>query len=148
MAVNGYMFIDNVQGSSRKRPGAIDIVSFRFDIGGDLVQELEGGMHIGNIHYGNMIVERHVDMASIFLLKPLIDGNFNWGNIEIIYDKPVGDIQEEFFKIQLLNCLIPKVEYSGLQEVPKESITIVYEVARMSYNAETDEGGLKGWVTT
>jgi type VI protein secretion system component Hcp len=63
----------------------------------------------------------------------------------VIYDKPTGDSQEDYFKIHMEKVLITSVQLSGSAENPTESISFAFEKVKVSYNPE--EGGkLKGFI--
>ncbi|MBI1358647.1 MAG: hypothetical protein GC160_30300, partial [Acidobacteria bacterium] len=83
-------------------------------------------------------------------LTPLLFDDCATGNVltkvEIIYDKPMGDQQEDYFKIELEDVIISSIQVSGSSENPTESVSFAYEKIKVSYNPESDEGKLEGWV--
>ena len=64
---------------------------------------------------------------------------------DVIYDKPMGDSQEPYYKILLENALITSIQNSGSHENPVESISFAYSKIKVSYNPEED-GALKGFI--
>ena len=60
----------------------------------------------------------------------------------VVYDKPVGNHQEDYFTIQLSNATIASVQESGSSENPTESISLVGTSYTFSFKPEKDDGSL------
>jgi type VI secretion system secreted protein Hcp len=86
-----------------------------------------------------------LDKTSPLLFDDCVTGNI-LEEVDLIYDKPMGDKQEDYFKIHLQDALITSIQLSGSQENPVESISFAYEKIKVSYNPESDEGKLQGFI--
>ena len=85
-----------------------------------------------------------VDTASSEFVDDCVTGNY-LKTVDIIYDKPMGDSQEDYYKIHMEKALITSFQNSGSNENPTESISFAYSKIKLSYNPE-EEGSLKGFV--
>jgi type VI secretion system secreted protein Hcp len=148
MAVNAYCIIADRPGNSPSKPDAVDILSFSF-----------GASQTATYGTGSSGMESRAgraDLADVNILKvadkltPLLFDDCVTGNIlskvEIIYDKPMGDQQEDYFKIEMEDVIITSIQLSGSAENPTESIAFAYEKIKVMYNPEDDEGNLQGFV--
>ena len=66
--------------------------------------------------------------------------------VEVIYDKPLGDQQEDYFKVVAEDAIITSIQLSGSSENPTEQISFACEKIQVCYNPEDDEGQLAGWI--
>jgi type VI secretion system secreted protein Hcp len=77
---------------------------------------------------------------------PLLFDHCATGNIlkevHILYDKPVGDKQDDYFRIWLKDALITSVQLSGSNENPTESVSFAYQGVEIAYKPEKDDGSL------
>ena len=64
----------------------------------------------------------------------------------ILYDKPVGTEQADYFRIYLQDALITSVQHSGSNENPTESVSFAFQAIEVAYKAEKDDGTLDGAV--
>lgn len=145
MAVNAYLIIDGVQGQSTSRKDAIDIYSFSF--GGSLpisFNQSGGESRAGRANFSDVSVMKAVDKTSPLLFQDCISGDF-LKKVEIIYDKPMGDKQEDYFKIEMEDAVITSISLSGSNENPTESLSFAFKKIKVSYNPEEDKE-LKGFV--
>jgi len=78
------------------------------------------------------------------LFDDCVTGNY-LAKVDLIYDKPMGDQQEDYFKIHLENALITSIQHSGSNENPMESISFAYSKIKVSFNPESD-GKLAGFI--
>ena len=78
------------------------------------------------------------------LFDDCVTGNY-LKKVDIIYDKPMGDNQEDYFKIHMEDALITSIQHSGSTENPMESISFAFSKIKVSYNPE-EEGALKGFI--
>lgn len=145
MAVNAYLIIDGVKGESTSRKDAIDIFSFSFGASLPVAFNQAGGeSRAGRADFGNVSVTKVVDKTSPLLFQDCISGDF-LKKVEIVYDKPMGDKQEDYFKIEMEDAVITSISLGGGNENPTESITFAYKKIKVSYNPEVDKN-LKGFV--
>ena len=145
MAVNAYLIIDGVEGQSTSREKAIDIYSFSF--GGSLPTSfnLAGGeSRAGRANFTDVVAMKAVDKTSPLLFQDCISGDF-LKKVEIIYDKPLGDKQEDYFKIEMEDAIITSITLSGGTENPTESLSFAFKKIKVSYNPEVNKE-LKGFV--
>ena len=147
MAVNAYLIIDGRPGPSTSKQDAIDILSFSFGasqtstIG---VGSSGGESRSGRANLSDVSIMKVVDKVSPLLFDDCVTGNY-LKKVDIIYDKPMGDAQEEYYKIHMEDALITSIQHSGSQENPMESVTFAYSKIKISYNPEQD-GSLKGFI--
>jgi len=147
MAVNAYLIIDGRPGPSTSKQDAIDILSFSFGasqtstIG---VGSSGGESRSGRANLSDVSIMKVVDKVSPLLFDDCVTGNY-LKKVDIIYDKPMGDAQEEYYKIHMEDALITSIQHSGSQENPMESVTFAYSKIKVSYNPEQD-GSLTGFI--
>src|SRR5579871_511929 len=147
MAVNAYLIIDGRPGPSTSKDGAIDILSFSFGatqtavIG---VGSSGGEARAGRANLHDISIMKVVDKVSPLLFDDCVTGNY-LKKVDVIYDKPMGDSQEDYFKIHLEDALITSIQLSGSSENPVESISFAFSKVKVSYNPEED-GSLKGFI--
>ena len=147
MAVNAYLIIDGRPGPSTSKPNAIDILSFRFGASQTSVIGVGssgGEARAGRANLSDLSIMKVVDKVSPLLFDDCVTGNY-LKKVDIIYDKPMGNNQEEYYKIHLEDALITSIQHSGSNENPMESISFAYSKIKVSYNPE-DNGALKGFI--
>src|SRR5579875_56853 len=147
MAVNAYLIIDGRPGPSTSRPNAIDIVGFSF--GATQTQVIGSGSsgsesRAGRATVSDVQITKVVDKTSPLLFDDCVTGNY-LKTVDIIYDKPMGDNQEDFYKIHMENALITGVSHGGTSENPTESVTFACSRLKVSYDPE-ENGELKGFI--
>jgi type VI secretion system secreted protein Hcp len=145
MAVNAYLIIDGVEGQSTSRKNAIDIYAFSF--GGSLptsFNQAGGESRAGRADFSDVSVQKAVDKTSPMLFQHCISGDF-LKKVEIVYDKPMGDKQEDYFKIEMQDAVITSISLAGSSENPSESLSFAFKKIKVSYNPEEDKE-LKGFV--
>jgi type VI secretion system secreted protein Hcp len=147
MAVNAYLIIDGRPGPSTSKQGAIDILSFSFGASQTAVIGVGssgGEARAGRANLGDLSIMKVVDKTSPLLFDDCVTGNY-LATVDVVYDKPMGDDQQDYYKIHLENALITSVQHSGSNENPMESVSFAYSKIKVSYNPE--EGGtLKGFI--
>jgi type VI secretion system secreted protein Hcp len=147
MAVNAYLIIDGRPGPSTSKADAIDILSFSFGasqanvIG---VGSSGGEARAGRASLSDLSIMKVADKVSPLLFDDCVTGNI-LKKVDVIYDKPMGDQQEDYFKIHLEDALITSIQLSGSSENPVESISFAYAKVKVSYNPE-EGGALKGFI--
>jgi type VI secretion system secreted protein Hcp len=147
MAVNAYLKIDGRPGPSTSKQDYIDVLSYSFGATQTHVigpGSSGGAARAGRADVSNLTITKVLDKTSPLLFDDCTTGNY-LATVDLIYDKPMGDQQEDYFKIHLENALITSIQQSGSDENPTESISFAFEKVKMSYNPE--EGGkLKGFI--
>jgi type VI secretion system secreted protein Hcp len=147
MAVNAYLIIDGRPGPSTSKTNAIDIMSFSFGASNQSVTgagSSGGEMRAGRANLQDLTIMKVLDKTSPLLFDDCATGNV-LTKVEIFYDKPMGDDQEDYFKIELDQALITSIQLSGSTENPMESVSFAFAKVKVSYNPE--EGGkLKGFI--
>jgi len=147
MAVNAYLKIDGRPGASTSKKDYIDVLSFSF--GSSMAHVIGPGAagaesRVGRADVQNLTVMKVVDKVSPLLFDDCVTGNI-LKVVDLVYDKPMGDQQDDYYKIHMEHVLITSIQNSGSNENPTESVSFAFEKIKVSYNPE--EGGkLKGWV--
>jgi type VI secretion system secreted protein Hcp len=147
MAVNAYIIIDGRPGPSKSKDGAIDILSFSFGASQTSVIGAGAGggeARTGRANVADITIMKVVDKVSPLLFDDCVTGNY-LKKVDIIYDKPMGDSQEDYYKIHLEDALITSIQHSGSSEHPVESVSFAFSKIKVSYNPEED-GNLKGFI--
>ena len=147
MAVNAYLIIDGRPGPSTSKQDAIDILSFSFGASQTAVIGVGssgGEARAGRANLADISIMKVVDKVSPLLFDDCVTGNY-LKKVDIIYDKPMGDSQEDYFKIHMEDALITSIQLSGSSENPVESISFAFSKVKVSYNPEED-GSLKGFI--
>jgi len=147
MAVNAYLVIDGRPGPSTSKQDAIDILSFSFGASMSAVigaGSSGGESRAGRANLSDVTIMKVLDKTSPLLFDDCVTGNY-LKKVDIIYDKPMGDSQEDYFKIHMEDALITSIQLSGSSENPVESISFAFSKAKVSYNPE-EEGSLKGFI--
>ncbi len=148
MAVNAYLVIEGRPGPSASRTNAIDIMSFSF--GASNQSTMGAGSsgketRSGRANIQDLTIMKVADKTTPLIFDDCVTGNI-LQKVEIFYDKPMGDKQEDYFKIELHEALITSWQVSGSSENPVESISFAFAKAKVSYNPENDTGSLSGFV--
>jgi type VI secretion system secreted protein Hcp len=147
MAVNAYLMIDGRPGPSTSKQNAIDILSFSFGASQTAVIGVGssgGEARAGRANLADISIMKVVDKVSPLLFDDCVTGNY-LKTVDIIYDKPMGDDQQDYYKIHMENALITSIQHSGSNENPMESISFAYSKVKLSYNPE-EGGSLKGFI--
>ncbi len=103
MAVNAYLVIDGRPGPSTSKQDAIDILSFSFGASNTAVigaGSSGGEARAGRANLGDVTIMKVLDKTSPLLFDDCVTGNY-LKKVDIIYDKPMGDNQEDYFKIHM-----------------------------------------------
>ncbi len=149
MAVNAYLVIDGIKGPSTSKKDAIDVLSFSF--GSSNASTLGAGAsgaesRAGRADISDLNIMKVLDKTSPLLFESCVTGK-KIPKVELIYDKPMGDKQEDYYKIHLEDAHITSVQQSGSSENPTESLSIAFAKIKISYNPEKIDGkSLEGWV--
>ena len=144
MAVNAYLVIDGVKGSSSSKSDAIDVLSFSFGASMSTSNHTGGQMSAGKASVSDLTVMKMLDKTSPDLFQHCVTGDFI-KKVELIYEKAMGDKQEDYFKITLTDALITSLQSSGSSENPMESLSFSFQKVQYAFNPE-ENGKLKGYV--
>jgi len=144
MAVNAYLYVDGVTGPSTSKTGFIDILSFSWGVSqtatygaGAFGKEAKAG----RADFSNLSIMKVLDKTSPILCNHCASGDI-LKKVYILYDKPVGDKQEDYFRVYLSDALITSVQLSGSNENPTESVSFAFQAVEVAYKAEKDDGTL------
>ena len=138
-AVNAYLVIDGIDGASTSRAHAIDILSF--SAGAARVTDANQAAKVRRLACQGLNVMKVVDQTTPLLAQAVFTGKV-FPTATVVYDKPVGNHQEDYFTIQLSNATIASVQESGSSENPTESISLVGTSYTFSFKPEKDDGSL------
>jgi len=147
MAVNAYLVIDGRPGPSTSKTNAIDILSFSFGASMSAVigaGSSGGEARSGRANVSDVTIMKVLDKTSPLLFDDCVTGNY-LTKVDVIYDKPMGDDQQDYFKIHMEDALITSINLSGSSENPMESISFAFSKVKVSYNPE-EGGALKGFI--
>ena len=147
MAVNAYLLVKDRPGNSASKDKAIEILSFSFGASNTAYGSGMAGRdsRAGRADINSVTVMKAVDKVSPLLFDDCVTGNVLEEAI-LLYDKPLGDQQEDYFKITMEDAIITSIQLSGSAENPVESVSFNFEKIKVSYNPEDDDGKLQGWV--
>lgn len=148
MAVNAYLVIDGIDGPSTSRKKAIDILSFSFGSSNTVVigpGSSGAESRAGRADVSNVSIMKVLDKTSPVLFEHCVSGDYI-KKVEIFYDKPLGDKQADYFKVEMDNAVITSVQLSGSNENPTESVSFAFEKIKISYNPENEQGKLAGFL--
>ena len=144
MAVNAYLFIDGIEGPSTSKPKHIDVLSFSWGVSQTAVYGAGASgkeAKAGRADFSNLSIMKVLDKTSPLLVDHCATGNI-LSKVYIVYDKPVGDKQQDYFRIWLKDALITSVQLSGSNENPMESVSFAFQGVEIAYKAEKDDGSL------
>ena len=144
MAVNAYVVIAGLPGPSTSKKDAIDILSFSFGASMPQSSGTGGELRAGRADVSNVIIMKVLDKTSPQLFQNCVSGDF-LKKVTVIYDKPMGDQQEDYFKVEMDDALITSIQFSGSNENPVESISFAFKKVKFCYNPEMN-GSLQGFV--
>lgn len=145
MAVNAYLFIDGVTGPSTSKTGFIDILSFSWGVSQTAVYGTGASgkeAKAGRADFSNLSIMKVLDKTTPMLADHCWSGTI-LPKVYIVYDKPVGKKQEDYFRVYLKDALITSVQLSGSNENPTESVSFAFQCVEVAYKPETDDGKLE-----
>lgn len=144
MAVNAYLYVEGVEGPSTSKTGFIDILSFSWGVSqtstygaGASGKEAKAG----RADFSNLTIMKVLDKTSPLLADHCASGDI-LKKVYILYDKPVGNEQQDYFRIYLQDALITSVSLSGSNENPTESVSFAFQAVEIAYKPEKDDGSL------
>jgi len=144
VAVNAYLYVDGVTGPSTSRTGCIDCLSFSWGV--SQTQTYAAGSSgkeatAGRADFSNLTIMKVTDKTTPYLMDHCASGNV-LPKVYILYDKPVGDKQQVYFRIYLKDALITSQMISGSSENPTESVSFAFQAVEVGYAPQTDPGAL------
>jgi type VI secretion system secreted protein Hcp len=148
VAVNAYLMVDGTTGPSTSKTGAIDILSFSF--GASNTSTYGAGASgkeakAGRVDFSNLTIMKVLDATSSILSQHCWSGDII-PKVILLYDKPVGNAQADYFRIYLQDALITSIQQSGSNENPVESVSFAFQKVEVAYKPENDDGTLGGAV--
>jgi type VI secretion system secreted protein Hcp len=144
MAVNAYLLIDGVDGPSTSKPGHIDVLSFSWGVSQTATYGAGASgkeAKAGRADFSNLSIMKVLDKTSPLLCDHCATGDI-LKKVVLLYDKPVGDKQQDYFRIWLKDALITSVQLSGSSENPTESVAFAFQGVEIAYRPEKDDGTL------
>jgi type VI secretion system secreted protein Hcp len=95
----------------------------------------------GRADFSNLSIMKVLDKTTPLLCDHCASGNI-LDKVYILYDKPVGDKQQAYFRIWIKDALITSVQLSGSNENPTESVSFAFQGVEIAYAPEKDDGSL------
>jgi len=144
VAVNAYLKIEGVDGPSTSKTGFIDILSFSWGVSQHTTYGAGASgkeSKAGRADFSNLTIMKVLDKTSPLLCDHCATGDI-LKDVFILYDKPVADSQQDYFRIYLKDALITSVQLSGSNENPTESISFAFQAVEVAYRPEKDDGTL------
>jgi type VI secretion system secreted protein Hcp len=148
VAVNAYLYIDGIQGPSTSKSNHIDVLSFSWGVSQTATYGAGASgkeAKAGRADFANLTIMKVLDKTTPFLCDHCASGDI-LKEVYILYDKPVGDKQDDYFRIYLKDAIITSVQLSGSNENPTESLSFAFQAVEVAYRAEQDDGTLAGAV--
>jgi type VI secretion system secreted protein Hcp len=141
-AINVYLIVDGIQGTSTTRAGAIDLQSFSVGVSNASSTTARAGS-TGQIaakpDCSDLSVMKQLDAASPPLIGAALTGQ-TIKTVKVIYTKPSADAQVDFFTLTLGNVKITSVQESGSNETPEESISFSAQTYTFSFIPQKPDG--------
>jgi type VI secretion system secreted protein Hcp len=144
VAVNAYLYVDGIAGPSTSKTGFIDVLSFSWGVSQTAVYGAGASgkeAKAGRADFSNLTIMKVLDKTSPLLFDHCATGNI-LDKVYIVYDKPVGDKQDDYFRIFIKDALITSVQLSGSNENPTESVSFAFQGVEVAYKPEKDDGSL------
>lgn len=140
-AVNAYLYLDGIPGPSTSKAGFIDILSYSVGVA------LADPTKTQKAACSNLALMKVVDFTSPKLFQAALAGN-PLATAMLVYDKPVGDRQQDYYTVTLTNAYITSVQQSGSSENPTESLSMTAKTVTISYRPQKDDGSLGDPIVT
>ena len=148
MAVNAYLLIDGIPGPSTSKPNAVDVLSFSYGTSQTATYGVGSSgkeSKAGRADFSNLSIMKVLDKTTPFLFQACVQATVI-PTVTLVYDKPVGGTQQDYFKITLGDAIVTSHQQSGSQENPTESVSFAFQSIEISYAAENDDGTLASFV--
>lgn len=145
MATHAFILIEGIDGQSTFKDKAIDIMSFSFSTSNSPASQVGSAeMRAGRPTFSELSIMKLADKASLDLMQSCATGKL-LTKVTLFLDKPMGDKQEDYYKVALENVLITGYSVSGSAQEPSESVSFAFNKITYSYNPEV-KGKLAGFV--
>ena len=148
MAVNAYLYIDGVEGPSTSKPNHIDVLSFNWGVRqastygpGQSGKEAKAG----RADFAELTITKVLDKTTPFLCDNCASGDI-LDEVYILYDKPVGDKQDDYFRVYLKDALITNVNLSGSNENRTETVSFAFQAVEVAYRPRIGKSKVTGTV--
>jgi len=144
MSVNAYLYVDGLEGPSTSRLNHIDIVAFDWGVRSTSVYGSGASgkeAKAGRADFSNLNIMKVLDNTTPVLVAYCASSQV-LKHAYLVYCKPVGDKQSDYFRVWLKDALITNVQLSGSSENPTESVSIAFQAVEVAYKAEKDNGEL------
>jgi len=147
MAMNAYLKIKDLKGTSKVVPDAIEIHSFSWGVSNaSAAAQASGESRAGKPSFGDLHVSKNVDPTSPKLLENCCT-NKAFEEAELGYMKQMDNQNLLYFKIILKQVYVSSLSVSGSEDNPSEQLSVAYEQIEFAYNPEKpDKKGLAGWI--
>ena len=97
----------------------------------------------GRADFAELTITKVLDKTTPHLFDHCASGNILDG-VYLLYDKPVGDKQDDYFRIYLKDAQITGHQMSAADANPTEQISFAFQAIEVSYRPEKDDGSLDG----
>jgi len=144
VAVNAYLYVDGVEGPSTSKTGHIDVLSFSWGVSQTAVYGAGASgkeAKAGRADFSNLTIMKVLDKTTPLLCDHCASGDV-LKKVYLLYDKPVGDKQADYFRVWIKDALVTSVQLSGSNENPSESISFAFQAVEIAYKPEKDDGSL------
>lgn len=141
-AINVYLIVDGIQGTSKTRAGAIDLESFSVGVSNassTTTRAGAAGAAAGKPDCSDLSIMKQLDASSPPLIGAALTGQ-TIKSVQVIYTKPVADAQVDFFTLTLGNVKITSVQESGSNENPQESVSFNAQTYTFSFIPQKPDG--------
>jgi len=138
------LYVDGITGPSTSKTGFIDVLSFSWGVSQTAVYGTGASgkeAKAGRADFSNLTIMKVLDATTPLLCDHCATGNI-LAKVYIVYDKPVGDAQADYFRIWVKDALITSVQLSGSNENPTESVSFAFQGVEIAYKPEADDGSL------
>jgi type VI secretion system secreted protein Hcp len=145
VAVNAYLSIKGIDGPSTSKPKHIDVLSFSWGVSQTNVYGAGSSgkeAKAGRADFSNLTIMKVLDTTSPLLTDHCASGDI-LEEVYLVYDKPVGDKQEDYFRIYLKDAQITSIQLSGSNENPTESLSFAFQAVEIAYRGEKENGQLE-----
>ena len=141
-AINVYLIVDGIQGTSTTRLGAIDLESFSVgvsNVSSTTTRAGATGVTAGKPDCSDLSVMKLLDASSPPLIGAALTGQ-TIKTVKVVYSKPSVDTQVDFFTLTLGNVRITSVQESGSNETPVESVSFSAQTYTFSFTPQKPDG--------
>jgi type VI secretion system secreted protein Hcp len=148
MAYDAFLDIKDIPGEATAKGFEKKIGVYSFSIGGSApatVSPGKGGLSGGRVTLGDMIISKQLDASSTKIMEAMCHGT-HIPLATLTLRKATGTAQEGFLVYKLSDCMISSIQTSGSsgsEELPHETVSIVYGKIEVEYKTQEKDGKLK-----